>query len=86
MMRKLINSALALTVFAALSGTALAATEVQSSTAGQHMGYVSVTGAATLDDAVNKLADKASQAGATSFKVTSAGGNNKLYATAILFK
>ncbi|WP_336707530.1 MULTISPECIES: YdgH/BhsA/McbA-like domain containing protein [unclassified Cedecea] len=86
MMRKLINSALALTVLTALSGTALAATEVQSTTAGQRMGYVSVTGATTLDEAVNKLADKASQAGATTFKVTSAGGNNKLYATAILFK
>ncbi|WNJ81211.1 DUF1471 domain-containing protein [Cedecea neteri] len=86
MMRKLINSALALTVLTALTGTALAATEVQQTGTGQSIGSVSTSGANTLDQAINQLSDKADKAGATSFKVTSAGGQNKLFATAELFK
>lgn len=86
MMRKMITSALALTVFTALTGTALAATEVQQASAGQSIGAISTSGATTLDQAINQLSDKADKAGATSFKVTSAGGQNKLYATAELFK
>lgn len=86
MMRKLITSALTLTVLTALTGTAFAATEVQQPGAGQSVGSVSTSGATTLDQAINQLSDKADKAGASSFKVTSAGGQNKLYATAELFK
>lgn len=52
----------------------------------QKMGVVSVAGASTLDELTQKIEKKASAAGASSFKITSAGGVNKLHGTAIIYR
>ncbi len=49
-------------------------------------GAISVHGAANLDDVQDKLAEKAREEGATGFVVSSAGGENKMYGTATLYK
>lgn len=63
-----------------------AATQVSDNTSNIKLGVVSVTGASTLDEAVNNLSEKADKQGATSFKVISAGGDNKLFAVAETYK
>lgn len=50
------------------------------------MGVVSVTGASTLDELTRNIEKKAAESGASSFKITSAGGGNKLYGTAVLYR
>ncbi|MEC5344876.1 DUF1471 domain-containing protein [Brenneria populi] len=52
----------------------------------QKMGVVSVSGASTLDELTRKIEKKAAESGASSFKITSAGGDNKLHGTAILYR
>ena len=49
-------------------------------------GTVSVTGAANLDDLQSKLAEKAHQEGAKGFVVNSAGGENRMFGTATIYK
>lgn len=63
-----------------------AATQVSDNTRNIKLGVVSVTGASTLDEAVNSLSEKADKQGATSFKVISVGGGNKLFAVAETYK
>ncbi|WP_411818878.1 YdgH/BhsA/McbA family protein [Klebsiella michiganensis] len=52
----------------------------------QKMGVVSVSGASTLDELTRDLEKKAAESGASSFKITSAGGANKLHGTAVLYR
>lgn len=52
----------------------------------QTLGTVSASGAYSLDDLTEKLADKAESKGATSFKIISAGGENKMYGVAEIYK
>lgn len=40
----------------------------------------------TLDDLETQLAAKASAAGASSYKIIEAGGNNQMHGTAVLYK
>lgn len=49
-------------------------------------GTVSVTGAANLDDLQAKLAEKAHEEGAKGIVVNSAGGQNRMYGTATIYK
>jgi len=49
-------------------------------------GTVSVTGAANLDDLQAKLAEKAKDVGASGFVVNSAGGENRMFGTATIYK
>jgi len=49
-------------------------------------GTVSVSGAYTLDDLQDKLAEKAHEQGAKGFVVNSASGDNKMYGTATIYK
>ena len=49
-------------------------------------GTVSVTGAANLDDLQAKLAEKAKDEGARGFVVNSAGGENRMFGTATIYK
>ena len=49
-------------------------------------GTVSVTGAANLDDLQAKLAEKAKDEGASGFVVNSAGGENRMFGTATIYK
>ncbi|TGN40773.1 DUF1471 domain-containing protein [Klebsiella oxytoca] len=83
------NKIKALIAVLALSFTAQqvnAATQIFESSDNIKQGVVSVTGASTLDEAVSKLSEKADQQDATSFKVISVGGDNKLFAVAEIYK
>lgn len=51
----------------------------------QKIGTVSVSGAPTLDSLEAQIAAKAYAAGAKSFRIISATGQNKLYGIAVLY-
>ncbi|MEI9751112.1 YdgH/BhsA/McbA-like domain containing protein [Moellerella wisconsensis] len=78
----LIAATLALTT---LSFGTMAATEVQNSNQAP-VGVVSVSGASTLDDLTVQLAKKADEAGATSFRVVAASGENQMNGIAQIYK
>ncbi|WP_329503115.1 YdgH/BhsA/McbA-like domain containing protein [Klebsiella aerogenes] len=52
----------------------------------QKIGTVSAGGAATLDELDTSLAMKASEAGASHYRILNASGNNKLYGVAVLYR
>ncbi|CNH34618.1 multiple stress resistance protein BhsA [Yersinia mollaretii] len=70
------------------SFASIAATQIQHSpsTGLNEIGVVSASSAGTLTDLENALAKKAEDAGATSFLITSATGNNKLHGTAVIYR
>lgn len=70
------------------SFASVAATQIQHapSTGANEIGIISASNAGTLTELENALAKKADQAGATSFLITSATGNNKLHGTAIIYR
>ncbi|KNC92371.1 DUF1471 family periplasmic protein McbA [Trabulsiella odontotermitis] len=49
-------------------------------------GTVSVSGASSLDDLQDKLAEKAHQEGATGYVINGASGENKMFGTATIYK
>jgi len=51
----------------------------------QKIGVVSVSGASNLSTLETELANKAAASGASSYRIISAGGQNKLYGTAEIF-
>lgn len=51
----------------------------------QKIGVVSVSGASNLSTLENELASKTAASGASSYRIISAGGQNKLYGTAEIF-
>ncbi|CAI0908206.1 DUF1471 domain-containing protein [Serratia proteamaculans] len=51
----------------------------------QKIGVVSVSGASNLSALETELANKAAASGASSYRIISAGGQNKLYGTAEIF-
>ncbi|MBP6122004.1 MULTISPECIES: YdgH/BhsA/McbA family protein [Providencia] len=69
----------------AVSFGSMAAEEVQHSSQ-PATGYVSVTGAVSVNDLTAQLAKKADEAGATSFRVISAGGENEMNGVAAIYK
>lgn len=80
-----------LAVVFALSATAFAAATAadlssQPTSDMQKMGVVSVSGATNLDGLEARVAAKAEQAGASSYRIISTSGNNKMHATAELYK
>lgn len=52
----------------------------------QQIGVISVSGASNLSSLEAKLASQAEQAGAKSFRITSASGDNKLHGTAVIYQ
>ncbi|MCC4107564.1 multiple stress resistance protein BhsA [Serratia ureilytica] len=52
----------------------------------QKVGVITVSGASDLTSLENSLSAKADQAGAKSFHIIGAGGNNQLYGTAEIYK
>lgn len=52
----------------------------------QEIGAISASGALTLTDLESELACKAKNAGASSYRITSVTGNNKLHADAEIYK
>lgn len=69
----------------AISFGSMAAEEVQHSSQ-PAAGYVSVSDAVSVNDLTEKLAKKADEAGATSFRVISAGGENSMNGVAAIYK
>ncbi len=74
----------------ALTSASFAATAADSVTTAtgdlQSMGYISASGATNLDSLEAKLAAKAEQAGASSYRIISTTGQNKLHGTAEIYK
>ncbi|MBS0055940.1 YdgH/BhsA/McbA-like domain containing protein [Yersinia sp. Marseille-Q3913] len=82
---KYIVPALALS-FASFASVATTQIQHTPSTGLNEIGVVSASSAGTLTDLENALAKKAEDAGATSFLITSATGNNKLHGTAVIYR
>ena len=87
-MKKYLISALTAGVLATASFAAWSADPLIHGDTGQlrPAGTVSVTGAANLDDLQSKLGEKAREEGAKGFVVNSAGGDNRKYGTATIYK
>ena len=84
---KNITMTLAAIALAAVSFSTLAATEVQSAPAGQQsIGMVSASSNGAMSGLQSELNAKAAQAGASSYRIIGASGNNQLYGTAELYK
>ncbi|CNF47170.1 DUF1471 domain-containing protein [Yersinia massiliensis] len=75
-------------VLSLASFASVAATQIQhyQSTELNEIGVVVASNASTLTDLENALAQKAEAAGAKSFMITSATGNNKLHGTAVIYR
>ncbi|HBL7000184.1 DUF1471 family periplasmic protein McbA [Escherichia coli] len=76
------------TVLSGISLTAYAAQPMSNLDSGQlrPAGTVSVTGASNLSDLEDKLAEKAREQGAKGYVINSAGGNDQMFGTAIIYK
>ena len=84
---KTIAMTIAALTLATASFSALAATEVQSVPAGeQTIGTVSASSNGDLSTLQSKLNAKATEAGASSYRIIGASGENNLYGTAELYK
>ena len=68
------------------SAGALAATQVNSGSGMEKVGTVSASGAMTLSGLNEELAQKAEQAGASSYRIIAAGGENQLHGVAEIYK
>ncbi|MGR5945536.1 DUF1471 domain-containing protein [Enterobacter sp. RHBSTW-00175] len=68
------------------ANAAFAAQEINHADAKEKIGVVSASNAYTLDDLSNALSRKADEQGATSFKILSTSGNNKLHGVAEIYK
>lgn len=69
-----------------VSNAATAATQIENTLGKQKIGVVSATGAFDLHDLAIKLNNKATKDGATYFKIIAAGGQNKLFGDADIYK
>lgn len=65
---------------------ASAAQEINHADGKERIGVVSSSNAYTLDDLSNELSRKADEQGATSFKILSTTGNNRLHGVAEIYK
>ncbi|QMN54404.1 DUF1471 domain-containing protein [Citrobacter freundii] len=63
-----------------------AAQEINHADGKEMIGVVSASNAYTLDDLSNALSRKADERGATSFKILSTTGNNRLHGVAEVYK
>ncbi len=85
---KNLTKAFAVIALTTASFATFAATEVNMAPAGEHsVGMVSAsTNGDDLTSLQGKLAAKAAQEGASSYRIISAGGENHLYGTAEIYK
>jgi len=84
---KSLKLTLAALTLASVSFGSFAADLVQYQPADQQkVGVITVSGASDLTSLESSLAAKADQAGAKSFRITSAGGNNQLHGTAEIYQ
>lgn len=66
--------------------SASAAQEINHADGKEEIGVVSTSNAYMLDDLSNALSRKADEQGATSFKILSTTGNNRLHGVAEIYK
>ncbi|WP_307743187.1 YdgH/BhsA/McbA-like domain containing protein [uncultured Pantoea sp.] len=84
---KRISMIVAAALLSGLSFTSVAAQQVSSTPLDQQrVGVISATGSSNLTSLEHQLSEKASDAGAKSFRITSTSGSNNLHGTAILYK
>ncbi len=84
---KSINMMVVAAVLSGLSFASVAAQQVSSTPLDQQkIGVISATGSTNLLSLEQQLSEKASDAGAKSFRITSTSGNNNLHGTAVLYK
>ncbi|WP_312120360.1 multiple stress resistance protein BhsA [Kosakonia cowanii] len=84
---KTINTLFTAVVLSTLSFASFAAVEVQSAPAGQQeLTAIGVTGSTNLASVEKKVAEKAEQLGASSYRITSVTGSDRLHGTAVLYK
>jgi multiple stress resistance protein BhsA len=84
---KNVKTLLAAAVLSSLSFASFAAVEVHSAPAGQQeIGVIGTSAGTNLTSLENKLAKEAQATGATSYRITSVTGSDKLHGTAVLYK
>ncbi|AOE41386.1 YdgH/BhsA/McbA-like domain containing protein [Pantoea agglomerans] len=84
---KSINMMVVAAVLSGLSFASVAAQQVSSTPLDQQkIGVISATGSTNLLSLEQQLSEKASDAGAKSFRITSTSGSNNLHGTAVLYR
>jgi len=84
---KNVKTLFAAAILSSLSFASVAAVQVQASPAGQQeIGTVAATAGSNLSSLENQLAQKAEASGASSYRITSVTGSDKLHGTAVLYK
>ncbi|NEG82607.1 multiple stress resistance protein BhsA [Pantoea agglomerans] len=84
---KSINMMVVAAVLSGLSFASVAAQQVSSTPLNQQkIGVISATGSTNLLSLEQQLSEKASDAGAKSFRITSTSGSNNLHGTAVLYR
>ena len=84
---KSINMMVVAAVLSGLSFASVAAPQVSSTPLDQQkIGVISATGSTNLLSLEQQLSEKASDAGAKSFRITSTSGSNNLHGTAVLYR
>lgn len=83
---KLLKLALAAMMSFTVINAAVAAEHTEDTSGKQKIGVISVDGAYSLDGLADKLSDKADEEGASSFKIISTTGNNKMHGVAEIYK
>lgn len=77
---------MAVLFLAVASTSSFAASSVSSELGLTKIGVVSASGALTLSGLENKLAKKADEAGASSYRIIAASGGNKLHGVALIYQ
>lgn len=84
---KNINMMVVAAVLSGLSFASVAAQQVSSTPLDQQkIGVISATGSTNLLSLEQQLSEKASDAGAKSFRITSTSGSNNQHVTAVLYR
>ncbi|MEN4693239.1 YdgH/BhsA/McbA-like domain containing protein [Pantoea agglomerans] len=84
---KSINMMVVAAVLSGLSFASVAAQQVSSTPLDQQkIGVISATGSTNLLSLEQQLSEKASDAGAKSFRITSTSGSNNLHGTTVLYR
>lgn len=84
---KSINMMVVAAVLSGLSFASVAAQQASSTPLDQQkIGVISATGSTNLLSLEQQLSEKASDAGAKSFRITSTSGSNNLHGTAVLYR
>ncbi|PHP92120.1 DUF1471 domain-containing protein [Pantoea agglomerans] len=84
---KSINMMVVAAVLSGLSFASVAAQQVSSTPQDQQkIGVISATGSTNLLSLEQQLSEKASDAGAKSFRITLTSGSNNLHGTAVLYR